>query len=177
MAYLTTDELRQYPGHFTFQQRENIEARARVKTASTATTVFLSHSRKDADLIAPAIMFLATQGVLVYVDWKDPSMPSMTSPETASKLKERIAFCEKFVLLATNNALDSRWVPWELGVADSKNGLDKIAVLPVVDQYASWRGSEYVGIYARIDRANDGRWAVFPAGKTTGDYLDDWLRR
>jgi hypothetical protein len=177
MAYLTTDQLRQYPSRFTFQQRQAIELYSKGKTASTVTTIFLSHSRKDTDLISPAITFIATQGVIVYVDSKDPAMPEMTSPVTATKLKERIAVCRKFVLLATNSALDSRWVPWELGVADSTNGLTNIAVLPVVERSTTWRGNEYIGIYSRIEQASDGRWAVFPAVGPTGVTLDAWLRQ
>lgn len=176
MAFFTVDGLRAYGGQLTYNQRRVVKSAAARRTAATATTVFLSHSHHDAELVEPTILFLADQGVVVYVDWKDPTMPAMTSPETASRLKERIAGCKKFVLLGTNNAIASRWVPWELGVADNRNGLANIAVLPVVPQYRSWEGQEYIGIYSRIETADDGRWAVFPAGKTSGVTLDYWLR-
>lgn len=177
MAFLTEDQLRMFPGRFTANQRIITKSAATSRTSSTVTTVFLSHSHQDADLVEPAILLLASQGVVVYVDWKDPTMPAMTSPETASRIKERIGGCKKFVVLGTNNAVTSRWIPWELGIADSRNGMGNIAIMPVVPQYRSWEGQEYIGIYARLETAGDGRWAVFPAGQNRGDYLEDWLKR
>jgi len=177
MAFITEDQLRAFPNRLSATQRTMTKTAATTRTASTVTTVFLSHSHKDADLVEPAILFLASQGVVVYVDWKDPTMPAMTSPETAARIKERITGCRKFIVLGTNNAVTSRWIPWELGIADSRNGMDNIAVMPVVPQYRSWEGQEYVGIYARLETADDGRWAVFPAGKNRGMYLEQWLRK
>lgn len=177
MAFITVDELRRLPGQFTTNQRILTKSAAASRTANTVATVFLSHSHQDADLVEPAILLLASQGVQVYVDWKDPTMPAMTSPETAARIKERIGACRKFVVLGTNNAVKSRWIPWELGISDSRNGLANIAVLPVVEQYRNWEGHEYIGIYARMETASDGRWAVFPAGQNTGVYLEYWLRQ
>lgn len=177
MAFIKENELRQFGGRFTANQRNFTKAAASSRTASTAATVFLSHSHKDADLVEPTILLLASQGVTVYVDWKDSSMPSVTSPETAARIKERIGGSKKFVVLGTNNAVGSRWIPWELGIADSRNKLDNIAIMPVVPQYQNWEGHEYVGIYSRLETADDGRWAVFPPGKNQGEYLENWLKR
>lgn len=177
MAFITEDQLRAFPGKLTANQRIITKSASASRTASTVTTVFLSHSHQDADLVEPAILLMASQGVTVYVDWKDPTMPAMTSPETASRIKERIGGCKKFVVLGTNNAVTSRWIPWELGVADSRNGLDNIAIMPVVQEYRSWEGHEYVGIYSTLELSNSGNWAVFPAGKTQGMTLENWLKK
>ncbi|TWT95396.1 hypothetical protein Pla108_35440 [Botrimarina colliarenosi] len=104
-------------------------------------------------------------------------MPSVTSPETARRIKGKIKECKKLVLLATNNALQSKWVPWELGVADAENSMKNIAILPVTDSQTSWIGSEYVGIYDRIEQASSGKPAVFEPGASSGILLEDWLRR
>lgn len=90
------------------------------KSLTSKTTVFVSHSHKDADIIESAIQFLLSVGLLVYVDWLDPTMPQTTSGETAVKVKNRIVECEKFVVLLSENSKDSKWVPWELGFADGK---------------------------------------------------------
>lgn len=177
MAFITEDQLRAFPGRLTANQRTFTKSAASSRTASTVATVFLSHSHDDADLVEPAILLLASQGVAVYVDWKDPTMPAMTSPETASRIKERIGGCKKFVVLGTNNAVTSRWIPWELGIADIRNGLVNIAIMPVVQQYRNWEGHEYVGIYSTLELSDSGRWAVFPAGKNQGTTLEDWLKR
>lgn len=48
-------------------------------------------------------------------------MPKVTSAETATRIKDRISRCDKFILLATNGAIDSKWCNWELGFGDAKN--------------------------------------------------------
>lgn len=176
MAYVTEDQLRRFPAQLTANQRLSTKSASASRTASTVATVFLSHSHQDADLVEPTILLLASQGVTVYVDWKDPSMPAMTSPETAARIKDRISGCNKFVVLGTNNAVTSRWIPWELGVADSRNGLANIAIMPVVQQYRNWNGHEYVGIYSTLELSDSGNWAVFPAGKNQGMTLENWLK-
>ena len=100
MAYLTLDELRQYPSQFSFVQRAAARQSITAKSASSRTTVFLSHSHHDADLIEPALLFFTQQGVAVYIDWKDPEMAAMTTPGTARQIKGRIMACQKFVVLA-----------------------------------------------------------------------------
>lgn len=155
------------------------EARAGLsKTASHYRTVFLSHSHDDKTLVEPVRQLLAAQGVILYVDWKDPEMPTVTSPETARKIKLRISAADKFVMLASNTSLRSRWVPWELGIGDIEKGLPNVAVFPVKPDYGIWEGSEYVGIYSRIEEADSGELAVFEPGKNSGGILlKDWLER
>ena len=77
---------------------------------------------RDQDVVAAAGIFLNEFRVSIYVDWKDDTMPTVTSPESASRIKARIRENNKFILLATNNAVASRWVPWELRVADDAKG-------------------------------------------------------
>ena len=82
-------------------------------------TVFLSHSHKDKELVVGLIELLAEQGFYIYVDWNDLDMPRITSRETARKIKEKISELQLFFFLATENGLNSKWCPWELGVVDS----------------------------------------------------------
>lgn len=173
MAYLTRRELLSTP---VFESREMRTKAYHSKTAATVVTIFLSHSHLDADLLDAAIERLGNEGVKVYVDWKDSTMPSVTSPITANRLKAKINECEKFVLLATNNALASRWVPWELGVADMADNYLNVAIMPVTNPPHTWIGSEYVGIYQRIIVSDDGTLGVFRPNQTSGISLEQWLR-
>lgn len=79
-------------------------------------------------------------------------MPSHTSEETAELLKKRIVECTRFVLLTSPNSKDSRWVPWELGVADGKKGIHKIAIFGASDSAGldDWSSWEYMGFYPKI---------------------------
>jgi hypothetical protein len=152
---------------------------ARVNKASTRasakTTVFLSHSHADKDLVESTRNFLATAGVLVYVDWLDPEMPAVTNPLTALNLQRKISENAKFVLLATSRSLASRWVPWELGYADGVKDSKVIAVLPVVDRIDE-KPSEYLGIYNRIEVIGTSGFLYRPGQSSTFSTLADWLR-
>ncbi|MCI9876950.1 toll/interleukin-1 receptor domain-containing protein [Pseudomonas atacamensis] len=90
--------------------------------ASAHNLTFISHSSKDGELVEGAVEVIANHGGIPYIDDVDPAMPSHTSEETAQLLKKRIVECKRFVLLTSPNSKDSRWVPWELGVADGKRG-------------------------------------------------------
>jgi len=58
--------------------------------------------------------------VKAYIDSRDPSLPRITSAATAQTIKQRIEKCDRFILLATNGAIESKWCNWELGFGDAK---------------------------------------------------------
>ena len=92
-------------------------------------------------------------GVKVYIDSQDPTMPSETSGETAKQIKERIEKCNKFILLATNGAIESKWCNWELGFGDAKKYKRNIALFPIKAKGESdylYKGNEYMEIYPYI---------------------------
>lgn len=85
------------------------------------TTVFISHKHDDLDELAGLLGFLEQNyGVKVYIDSRDPLMPQVTSGQTAANIKSRINQCDKFILLATNGAIESKWCNWELGYGDAQ---------------------------------------------------------
>lgn len=172
--YLSESNVRIKAANLGYSQLS--EARAGLnRTASRYRTVFLSHSHDDRALVESVCNLLAGQGVILYVDWNDPEMPAVTSPETARKIKERIGTADKFVMLASNTSLKSRWVPWELGIGDIEKGIPNVAVFPIIPDYGTWEGSEYIGIYSRIEQAQGGQLAVFEPGQNTGVTLKQWL--
>lgn len=131
-----------------------------------------------------AIRLLEGHGATVYIDKKDATLPPYTNKDTAKGLKSRIDQSGKFVLLASKNSKESRWVPWELGLADGYKGLDKVAILPAVEDQrdTSWTSWEYLGLYDRIvwgDMENQEKkiWMVLDQRKNTAVPLSGWLRR
>ncbi|MBK9929580.1 MAG: toll/interleukin-1 receptor domain-containing protein [Saprospiraceae bacterium] len=87
---------------------------------------------------------------MIYVDWGDPEMPQFTSASTAALIKKRIKDCNKFVVLFSTNAKDSKWVPWELGFADGIKPLSDIAILPIIRGNDNFNGVEYMDLYPKI---------------------------
>lgn len=142
MAYLTESELRRKAEFVTFSERASYEKKV---------TIFLSHSHKDREIAKGLIGVLAEQGVVVYVDWNDSSMPRITSRTTAEIIKLRIEQMTLFAILATKNGQNSKWVPWETGVADQKKADSDIFVIPVEDRTGSYDGSEYLQLYQRFE--------------------------
>jgi len=151
--------------------------------SSTATTsIFLSHSHYDKNVVEEAKIFFENLGINIYVDWADQTMPENTNGTTATRIKNQIiSGNDKFVLLATNSAVASKWCNWEVGIADPfKLPSKKIALLPLADNSGTWNGNEYFQIYPRIERnltkAGSYNYFVFyPDGSSETLYV--WLRR
>ena len=77
--------------------------------------VFLSHSHKSLRYTMGLISFLRNNyDVFIYIDGEDKSLPAVTSLITAQVIKKYIAQSDRFLFLASNGAIDSKWCNWEL---------------------------------------------------------------
>jgi hypothetical protein len=162
-------------GYRTFSDRFTEAKNESQYTA--ATTVFLSHSHVDKEEVKKAVVFLRSVGVRLYIDWLDPSMPPFTSAETAKKIKKKIKECSKFILLATNSAIASKWCNWELGFGDAQKYIDKIGLFPLSENSGTWNGAEYLRIYPRIEESNytsEYYKVIYPDGKEIS--VSEWLK-
>jgi len=128
---------------------ESLSAKSRTKKYNEKS-IFLSHKHDESTELKNAIAFLNSLGVSVYVDWLDEGMPKTTSDETATKIKKKIKEKDKFILLATEGAISSKWCNWELGYGDAQKYIDNIVILPVKENYRDYTGSEYLQIYPYI---------------------------
>lgn len=180
ISYTTKTELRSFRDQLNEEVATNLRKTAEERSPQGAT--FLSHSTKDGDLVTGAIRVLENHGARVYVDKKDPSLPPYTNKDTASTLKNRINQSRRFVLLATVNSKESKWVPWELGLADGYKKIDQIALFPAVEEryQTSWTSWEYLGLYNRIVwgdlQGYDKKvWMVLDEPKNTATELSKWI--
>ena len=98
-------------------------------------SVFLSHSHQDLlnGDVDKVIVILRSIGIRVYIDSLDTSLPPFTSEITANKIKEHIRSNKKFILVATNLSINSKWCNWELGYGDAHKYLNNIALFPLAD--------------------------------------------
>lgn len=153
------------------------------------TKIFLSHKHDEQEFLEGAISLLKTYGVDVYVDWLDDGMPKKTSGQTAVRIKEKIKENHKFILLATEGAINSKWCNWELGLGDAAKYIDNIALLPIKRDYSDFSGSEYLEIYPYIfnidsyqflngDYRSQGTYVVYPSvnGNDKVIPIAQWLR-
>ncbi len=110
------------------------------------------------------MLTLEDMGYKVYVDWVHDRHLSRdsVSRETASVLRQRMMTSKSLFFATTANSSSSKWMPWELGFKDGRDG--KSAILPVVQSATnSYTGQEYLGIYPYIQKA--------PIQSTTVDRL------
>ena len=153
------------------------------------TKIFLSHKHNELEQLEGAISFLKGNGVDVYVDWLDEGMPKTTSGQTAVRIKEKIKENDKFILLATEAAINSKWCNWELGLGDAAKYINNIAILPIKKDYSDFSGNEYLEIYPHIINLENlqyykgeyrasGTYVLFPSvnGNNKMMLLKDWLR-
>lgn len=178
--FITRAELRAFAAKKPLTE----QAELRKSTANRAPegSTFLSHSSKDEDLVVGATIVLENHGARVYTDEVDPEMPPYTTDETANLLKKRIRQTKTFILLVTKNSKESKWVPWELGLADAYKGLPRVALFPSADSAhdTTWAESEYLGLYDRIvwGRMEDHAkplWMVLDHKANTATTLSKWL--
>lgn len=141
--------------------------------------VFISHKHEEDEYVYRLKDILERYGFTGYVDWEDNSMPLTTDSETAIKLKTRIEKSRKFILIATEPAIGSKWCNWELGFADAYKYIDHLALFPVKGNFGNYEGGEYLRIYPsiQIKISNDEKtlyyYVRYPDGKEIS--LKNWL--
>ncbi len=152
--------------------RETIhESMLKSASAGRVRSAFLCHSHRDETIVKGLIALFQENGVDLYIDWKDHTMPETPNAETARKIQDAINGRELFLFLATANSKASRWCPWEIGYADSSKR--RVYIIPTVDNSGTY-GNEYLELYPKIDEGSRGTQkglAKFGAGRREGEWL------
>lgn len=129
--------------------------------------LFISHSFQDRELISGLRNLFEDKGYSVYVDWIDDKELNRqnVNAKTAELLKRRIRCCKGLAYIATDNIANSKWCPWELGIADGMK--KKTCILPIMNSN-TFTGREYLELYPYlsfgdgnhefwVENLNDGR--------------------
>lgn len=179
MAIITKDRLNTLTDSYTLRSKTFSTVLNEAKAENrqyAACTIFLSHSHDDLEKehVKKTIAFLRGLGLKIYVDSDDSSLPPFTNSETARKIKQEIKNNRKFILLATNAAINSKWCNWELGLGDAHKYIEHISLFPLAENAGTWIGSEYLKIYPRIEEVGykDFR-VIHPNG--TSMTIQQWL--
>ncbi len=191
MSLLTESQLRGYRRSIKTSLPLNESLRDfKNESSLNRTRIFLSHKHDELEQLEGAISFLKAIGVDVYVDWLDEEMPKTTSGQTALRIKQKIKENHKFIFLATEAAINSKWCNWELGLGDAARYLDHIALFPIRRDFSDFTGSEYMGIYPYIFILDSpqifrgiyifkGTYVVFPSTNGNDRVLPiaEWLKK
>lgn len=88
---------------------ESISQTRTFSATNSKLSVFLSHKHSDFEQLKRIKYLLEYLNTSVYVDWADPSMQHPTDRKTAETLKKKIERYDKFIFIATDAAIDSKW--------------------------------------------------------------------
>ena len=168
MAYITEQRLAESARKYNQLSRENVVS----FSALAELTIFLAHSHKDQEKVEGIIYEMGRQGIKIYVDWNDATMPRETSKETAEKIKAKIKELQIFLVLGTNNAMKSVWVPWETGVADQCKSNDQVFIIPIEDKNGNFYGNEYLQLYQKIELDHLGNLKIVAPNKNINEGVD-----
>lgn len=131
------------------------EARTRTRYFSVSNhklSVFLSHKHDELEHLERVRFLLEKVHTSVYVDWADLAMQHPTDRTTAEALKDKIKKYDKFIFIASDAAIDSKWCNWEIGYGDAqKYESNKIVIFPIKQDNREWKGSEYLQLYPSIE--------------------------
>lgn len=159
---------------------ESVNQQKLFSAQSKIYDIFLSHSSNDAEIVAGLKLELEDLGYSVYVDWIEDPLMNRTSvtKETALILQDRMKNCKSLIYAFSENASNSKWMPWELGYFDALKGT--MAVLPISKtNKTSYVGSEYLGIYnyIQIDKIESSNIGALWVHETQSKYIifNSWL--
>lgn len=143
---------------FDEARRELRDAASKGIKSSEQFDVFLSHRHLDAKEVLALKTIIESFGLTVYVYWIDSPEISQAdvTKETAASLREVMKRSRSLLYAWSENASESRWMPWELGYSDGAHG--RVAIIPVTDQQTSsesFKGQEYLGIYPYLTLTKD----------------------
>ncbi len=192
MSFISESQIKNYrrsTKSYSLTLNESLKS-FRNESSYYKTKIFLSHKHDELEYLEGAISFLKNFGVDIYVDWQDEGMPKTTSGYTAVRIKQKISDNHKFILLAIEGAINSKWCNWELGLGDAAKYIENIAILPVKKDYSDFSGSEYLEIYPYIFSIDSyqyfkgmyrpqGTYVVYPSVNGNDKFvpLKDWLQK
>lgn len=160
---------------------ENFSRSLKEKVANKTPTfnekfdIFLSYRAEEVQLVIGIYSDLIRRGYTVYLDRvMDAHLDrSNVSRSTCETLRMRLMQSKALFYVSTDNASDSKWMPWELGFEDGYRG--KAAILPVTDR-SEFPGVEFVSLYPKIEPSSSSNflWVYEADGKTLIGTFDSW---
>lgn len=151
------------------------------ETKFLKTSLFVSHKQEELEELDSAINFLKSFGVLIHVDyWLNESNPeditTIDTGQSRHKIEGKIKETQKFIFLATENAITSKECKWAIRYATTQKSIENIAILPIREDYTDYGGMDYLQKYPFIQKKEaelDQYDVKFPDGNVI--ELGKWL--
>ena len=156
MAYYRDSFFRSYRNSIPEYTVKAMINEARENYEWTKFDIFLSYNIKDKDVIEGIYMYLTKLGKRVYLDFiVDPQLVrENASLNTAKIIRNRLRHSQQLIYAMSCNSSESKWMPWELGVADGEGCVCNI--LPVSSTYfKDFVRKEYLQLYPILEQFSD----------------------
>lgn len=79
--------------------------------------VFISHQKADSAAAKQIADYLLTAGIDVYFDEYDDTLELANPYSVVNGIRNGLKHCTHILVLLSENALKSKWIPWEVGYA------------------------------------------------------------
>lgn len=159
MSYFTISEVRNIAESNTQTSKSARmvlnEAKHNFSTAQTYD-IFLSHAFLDAEVVLGVKTLFEKKGLSVYVDWIEDTQLDRNNitKETAETIRNRMKQCKMLFYVTSENAENSKWMPWELGYFDGSKP-NKVWIFPLLEyEWQTFKGQEYLSLYPVINKNN-----------------------
>lgn len=110
--------------------------------------VFISHTRTDREEAQQLAEQLRAAGLSVYLD-VDDALVRLHGRELAEQLKHILGRCHLLLFVFSTRSTESRWMPWELGLAHGLTGHVLLWPLNAAAARAATR-QEYLKLYDTV---------------------------
>ena len=81
----------------------------------TGNCVFISHQKKDKEVAKKIADYISNAGIDIYFDEYDSSINRDDPNSVVRSIKNGIKKSTHMLCVLSQNALDSKWMPWEIG--------------------------------------------------------------
>lgn len=112
--------------------------------------VFISHSHRDEARARTLAAKLEKWEVSVYVDFQDNALSQLPNLDLADRLVTKLRQCRLLIFAFSEDAVTSRWMPWELGLAHGVIG--RAVLWPFTKRALRAKATqEYLHLYEALD--------------------------
>lgn len=104
--------------------------------------IFISHQKKDSQAAKQIADYLLEAGINVYFDEYDNTLDLDDPYSIVRGIKNGLNHSTHLLVLLSENALESKWIPWEIGYAYD----NKVIISLTLKAIAGWKLPEYLKI-------------------------------
>lgn len=142
--------------------------------------VFISHQKKDKEVAKAIADYFLKAGINIYFDEYDTSIDINDPKSVVASIKLGIRRSSHMLCLLSHNAMESKWMPWEIGYGYDKTVLVGLTVKEIakstLPEYLQiipvFRGTKSLNKFLEIV-CNKTSWQMLNEGRYVAETTDN----